>query len=136
MLRSRILCAAVAVMTTAFPAFSLTLECNMKKTNAGGGYVTDLYVFQYDEGSDSALVADGLIYYFNDNKPLTARVSDDTASKIVFSWSVMITNSTGQTANMQYRASYLKGDKSVIVRGAPGGDFSNNFEARGKCKSV
>ena len=136
MIRFRCLSAATAFFLTAIPAFSLTLECKIPKSNAGGGYVTDIYVFQYDEGSNQALVSDALIYYYNDEQPLAAKVSEDTARKLVLTWNVQMTNSTGQMTKMQFRASYFKAEKSVVVRGVPGGGYANDFEGRGTCKTV
>lgn len=133
-LRSLVLSSVLAT----FPSLSqaLTLECNITRSNAGGGYITDVYILQYDEASGQAIVSDGLILYFNNDQPMKANVSEDTAKKLVLTWRVQMTNSTGQTANMQFRASYFKGDKTLLVRAAPGGDYSNNFEGRGKCKPV
>ena len=131
----RFLSAATALFLTAIPAFSLTLECKIPKSNAGGGYVTDIYVFQHDKGSDQALVSDALIYYYNDEQPLAAKVSEDTARKLVLTWNVQMTNSTGQMTKMQFRASYFKADNKVIVRGVPGGGYANDFEGRGTCKA-
>ena len=120
-----------------FPAASqaLTLECRITPSNAGGGYVTDLYVLQYNEASGQAIVSDGLIMYFNNEQPMTAKVSDDSANKLVLTWNVQMTNSVGQITKMQFRASYFKGNKSITVRAVPS-DFANNFEGRGKCKAV
>lgn len=115
---------------------ALTLECTILSSNAGGGYITDLYILQYDEASGQAIVSDGLILFFNDEQPMMAKMSEDTARKLVLTWKVQMTNSTGQAANMQFRASYFKGDKTVVVRATPGGDYNNNFEGRGKCRSV
>ena len=122
----------------AFPTISqaLILECTVPASNAGGGYITDLYILQYDDASGQAIVSDGLILYFNNDQPMQARVSEDTAKKLVLTWKVQMTNSTGQTANMQFRAAYLKADKTLLVRAAPGGDYSNSFEGRGRCKPV
>lgn len=136
MFMSRFLSAIAALFLTTVPGFSLTLECKVPKSNAGGGYVSDLYVFQYDEAMGTAFVADGLIYYYNDDQPVTAKVTDDTAKKLVLSWNVQITNSTGQMTKMLFRASYFKADKSVTIRAVPGGGYANDFEGRGKCKPV
>ena len=122
----------------AFPTISqaLILECTVPASNAGGGYITDLYILQYDDASGQAIVSDGLILYFNNDQPMQAKVSEDTAKKLVLTWKVPMTNSTGQTANMQFRAAYFKADKTLLVRAAPGGDYSNSFEGRGRCKPV
>lgn len=125
-----------AALVAAIPASALTLECSVPQSNAGGGYITDLYILQYDEAEGEAIVADALIYYYNDDQPMLAKVSEDTAKKLVLSWNVQMTNSTGQMTKMQFRASYFKADKSVLIRAVPGGDYTNNFEGRGKCKAV
>jgi hypothetical protein len=136
MIFSRLLPAVAAFFISTVPATALTLECNITKSSAGGGYITDIYYFDYDEAKGKALVADGLIFHFNNDQPMAAKVSEDSNKKLVFTWAVRITTDTGQTANMQFRASYFKGDKTVLVRAVPGGDYSNNFESRGKCKAV
>lgn len=128
----------LSAILIASPSLSeaLTLECRIIPSNAGGGYVTDIYILQYDEASGQAIVSDALIMHYNDEQPMKAKVSEDTARKLVWTWRVQMTNSTGQTANMQFRAAYFKGDKTVLVRAAPGGDYKNTFEGRGTCKSV
>jgi hypothetical protein len=136
MFLTRFLPAAAALFLTAAPGLSLTLECKIPSSNAGGGFITDLYVFQYDEDSGKAIAADGLIYYYNDDQPMVVKVSDDTAKKLVLTWNVQITAGNGQLTKMQFRATYFKADKSVTVRAVPGGGYSNDFEGRGKCKSV
>lgn len=128
----------LSAVVVAIPSLShaLTLECNVSRSNAGGGYITELYVLQYDEAAGQAIVSDGLIMYYNKEQPLKANVAEDTAKKLVLTWSVQMTNNTGQAANMRFRATYFKNDKSILVRAVPGGDYSNNFEGRGKCKAV
>ncbi|MDP3197990.1 hypothetical protein [Tabrizicola sp.] len=132
--RSLVLSAALM----AFPSLlqALTLECSINRSNAGGGYITDVYILQHDAASGQAIVSDGLILYFNDEQPMTAQVAEDTAKKLVLTWKVRMTNRTGQTANMQFRASFFKGDQTLVVRAAPGGDYSNTFEGRGRCRPV
>lgn len=136
MFRSRLLPAVSALCLSAFPAFALTLECKVPQSNAGGGYVTELYILQYDEAAAQAIVSDGLIMYYNDEQPMKAKVSEDTAKKLVLTWNVQMTNSTGQMTKMQFRASYFKADKTVTIRAVPGGGYANDFEGRGKCKVI
>ncbi|WP_103255660.1 hypothetical protein [Tabrizicola aquatica] len=136
MFRSRLLTAASALFLSALPALSLTLECKVPQSNAGGGYITELYILQYDEAAGQAIVSDGLIMYYNDEQPMKAKVSEDTAKKLVLTWNVQMTNSTGQMTKMQFRASYFKADKTVTIRAVPGGGYANDFEGRGKCKSI
>ena len=115
-------------------ADALTLECALPQTNSGGGYLTETYVLQYDEAAGKALASDGLILYFNDG-PIEAKVSEETGKKLVLSWMVLITNSTGQQTKMRFRAVYFKETRQITIRATPGG-YDNSFEARGSCKSV
>jgi len=132
LLHRLILAAAFAVLPSLVSA--LTLECSMKPSNAGGGYITETYVLLHDESSGKALASDGLIQHFNGG-PIDAKVTDDTAKKLVMTWTVTITNSTGQPAVMRFRASYFKATRQITIRAMPGG-YDNSFEGRGVCKSV
>jgi hypothetical protein len=128
----------IVTFLVAFPAISqaLTLECKIPASNAGGGYITDLYILQHDEVSGDAIVSDALIMYYNKEQPMRARVSEDTTNKLVLTWNVKMTNNTGQLTKMQFRASYFRNNKSITVRAVPGGGYTNDFEGRGTCKAV
>lgn len=130
----RSLAAAAGLLLSGFPALALTLECNVAKSANGGGYITEIYVFNHEEGQATATVADGLILYFNDDQPMTAKVSEDTARKLALSWNVLTKSQNGQTTKMQFRASYFKADRTITIRAVPGG-YSNQFEGRGICKT-
>ena len=132
MRRPLILAAALAVLPSL--ASALTLECTMKRTAAGGGYITETYVLLQDEAKGKALAADGLIQHFNGG-PIDAKIAEDTAKKLVMTWTLTITNSTGQPAVMRFRASYFKATQQITIRAMPGG-FDNSFEGRGTCKEV
>lgn len=136
MFLTRALPAVAALFLSTVPVLSLTLECKIPKSNAGGGYITGLYVFQVDESSGKAVAADGLIYYYNDEQPMAVKVADASDKKLVLSWNVQITAGNGQLTKMQFRATYFKGDKSIVIRAVPGGGYSNDFEGRGKCKTI
>ncbi|MDX5350430.1 MAG: hypothetical protein LPJ95_06980 [Paracoccaceae bacterium] len=131
---SRFLPAVSALLLSSFPASALTLECRIPPTNAGGGYVTGVYVFQHEAGSTQAIVSDEVIMYFNAEQPMKAKVTSDTAKKLVFSWNVLMTNA-GQTTRMQYRAAYFKETGAVTIRAKPGG-YTNDFEGRGACRAL
>lgn len=115
-------------------AAALTLECKVKAGLAGGGYITDIYVFRFDEAKGTALAADGWILHYHD-APIAAKVSDNTKKKLVLTWNLTITNGSGQQTKMQYRAAYFKGTGDLNVSATPGGGYSGNFEGRGTCKA-
>lgn len=126
--------ALALALALAGPAQALTLECSIPQSSAGGGYITKTYVFQYEEGDVQAIVSDGLIQYTFD-APIEARVTDATARKLVFSWDVQMTNSTGQQTKMMFRATYFRESARMTVRATPGG-YANSFEGRGSCRQV
>jgi hypothetical protein len=125
---------SATLLSFALPAAALTLECRVDAGAAGGGYITDSYVFQYDVATGKALASDGWILHYYD-APIPAKVADDTAKKLVLTWTVQMTNSTGQQTKMLYRASYFKQSRQITVRAVPGG-YRNSFEGRGKCKTL
>lgn len=134
MFRSRLLFAFPALLLSVLPASSLTLECKIPPSNAGGGWITELYILQLDESSGQAIVSDGWIMEYNDEQPMLARVSENTAKKLVLRWDIKMALQ-GKTTTMQYRASYFKADGTITIRAVPGG-YSNDFEGRGRCKEL
>lgn len=130
----RFLAAVFALSVSSVPAAASTLECKLPVTGAGGGYITGLYYVQHEEGSTEAIVSDEVIMYYNDEQPITARVSDDTDAKLVLTWNIQMTNS-GQMTKMQYRAAWFRKSGLLAIRAKPGG-YSNSFEGRGTCRAL
>ena len=97
------------------------------------GIVTELYVFEFDSDAQKARVIDGWIDEIY-GEPIASKMSESTAKKLVFSWTVQMTNGSGQQTKMQYRAAIIKATKAITVRATPGGGYDNSFEARGTCK--
>jgi hypothetical protein len=133
MYRKSIVCAALFLATSSISQ-ALTLDCEIKPNSDSFGYVTERYVLQYDETTGQAYASDALILYFNE-QPVAAKVSEDTKKKLVLTWDLQFTNSTGQMTRMLFRAAYFRANGSVIVRATPSG-YTNQFEARGRCTKV
>jgi hypothetical protein len=126
--------AAMLCASSVTPALALTLRCAISP-GAGGTPITDDYAFDYDESSGKAQAADGVIMHYFD-APITAKVTDDSAKKLVFAWDIKMTNNSGQQTKMMYRATYFKETGKMTVRATPGGGYSNSFEGRGSCQKV
>jgi hypothetical protein len=128
---------AFAAFTCALsgPALAATLECSIPQSAAGGGYITETYVFHHDPGDRTAVVSDSVILYFFD-APIEARITDDSDRKLVISWDVPMSDRTGQQTRMVYRATYFRQNGQMTVRATPGGGYSNSFEGRGTCRAV
>lgn len=131
---SRILSVVAFLLASSTASFALTLDCALKQLASNGDFVSTQYVLQFDESSGQALASDPLILAVN-GTPVVAEVSENSKSKLVLTWALLLTNSTGQTTKMQYRAAYFKADDQIILRAVPGG-YSNQFEARGRCRQI
>lgn len=129
------LCAALWLTIVTNPARALTLECSIPRSPAGGGYITETYVFHHDQGDPTAVASDGVILYYFE-APIEARVTGNSAKKLVMSWNVPMTNNTGQKTKMMYRATYFRQTGQMTVRATPGGGYANSFEGRGSCRPV
>jgi hypothetical protein len=119
----------------AVPALVVTLECSIPLSTAGGGYITETYVFHHQTGDSTAVASDGVILYFFD-APIEAKVTTETDRKLVFSWDVPMTNRTGQQTRMMYRATFFRQTGQMTVRATPGSGYSNSFEGRGACRPL
>lgn len=132
---TRILATAfTALALFSSPSHALTLDCKLNPAARAGGWVTEQYVLQVDEGQGTARIADAVILSYFD-APIEAKLVENTDKKLVLSWRVQTKSVTGQLVNMSYRAAYSKSTKAITVRAVPGG-YSNDFEARGTCKTV
>lgn len=131
---SKILSVFAFLLASSTASSALTLDCALKPVASNGDFVSKQYVLQFDEASGQALASDPLILAVN-GTPVAAKVSENSNSKLVFTWTLILTNSIGQTTKMQYRAAYFKTDDQIILRAMPGG-YSNQFEARGRCRQV
>jgi hypothetical protein len=125
----------VMIFCAAGPALALTLECSIPQSTAGGGYITETYVFHHDKDDSTAVTSDAVILYYFD-APIEAKVSGDSTKKLVISWNVPMTNSTGQQTKMMYRATYFRQTGQMTVRATPGGGYASSFEGRGTCRQI
>lgn len=131
---ARLLFAAVAISAFSNVAVAEVLECNLKTNASSGGWVTEIYYFEYEPNGTKARVYDGVIEHF-EGAPVGADITENTAKKMVFNWS-LATNNQGQTIRMRFRAAYFKTNKSVNIRAFPDSAYVGEFTGEGKCKIV
>lgn len=81
-------------------AQAVTLDCTLKPGENAGGWVTDRYIFDYNEAEGTVVAVDGVIQYYMGG-PIPAKLSDDTTKKSVFTWTVLTTSQSGQGTKMQ-----------------------------------
>ena len=133
-MQSRIFSVVAFLLASSTASFALTLDCVLKPLASNGDFVSKQYVLQFDESSGQALASDPLILAVI-GTPVAAEVSENSESKLVLTWTLLLTNGIGQTTKMRYRAAYFKADDQIILRAMPGG-YSNQFEARGRCRQI
>jgi len=107
-------------------------DCTIPPSNAGGGYIQPQMVVSHDVASGSVLVYDALIET-ETGAPLAASITEETPKRLTITWKLVVKDNGGNVAKMDYRAVYLKGDKSFLVSARPSG-FDNQFQGRGSCK--
>lgn len=131
---SRFLSVAAFFLASSTASLALTLDCALKPLAGNGDFVSKQYVLHFDEASGRALASDPLILAVN-GTPVAANVSENSNTKLVLTWTLLLTNGVGQTTKMRYRAAYFKADDLIILSAKPGG-YSNQFEARGRCRQI
>jgi hypothetical protein len=125
--------AALLGLAFATPAAAVqVLDCAIPIRGGNHGWLTDRYIFTYDDKAGTATVVDGIIQDIF-GKPIEAKPKVVSANQTAFSWTVMDKNSRNNAVKMLYRATLLKADNSMIVAGKPAG-FFESFESRGSCK--
>jgi hypothetical protein len=125
---------ALAVAAAA-PVSAKMLECNVTGNGGAGGWITDVIYIQYEDGKSEIAVADPLIQYFG-HEYVVGRIDVDNAKRTTFVWAVKNTqDSGGQSANMEYRLTYLKKSSKLNMTAQALG-YIGPYTARGKCKHV
>jgi hypothetical protein len=125
---------AIAAIFFVTSANAEVLECRLQPNANAGGWVTDLYYFEYQAGSDTGTVVDGVIQY-EEGGPISAKITENTEKKIVFTWKLSVFNQ-GQNVTMRYRAAHFKGNRSITVKAFPDASYVGEFLASGTCKKV
>lgn len=133
MLRRLFPVASVALLAAAPVLAEPTLyACRITKH---GNFFADEMVFSLDEASGEVMVVDPIIMYYNSERAIPAELSENTASKVTFKWDMPMTNSSGQTTRMKFRAVVQKPSMRLLISARPAG-FSNVFSGRGACAST
>ncbi len=117
----------------AAPASAATLyDCAMTEAGNAGWISPELQVL-HDEQGQSAIVMDRLINYYNNEKPMDARISASNANRVTFVWELDTRDSKGQNARIQYRATWIKARKRMNIIAVPHG-YDNGFQGHGRCE--
>ena len=110
----------LAGLTLSAPLHAQVYDCAFVTKASNNGWLADRYILDYNGATNTVMVLDGLIQtYFG--QAIEGKIVTDTAKKLVVTWEIQTTDSGGQLAQMQFRASYFKADQTMIVRGVPPG---------------
>lgn len=107
-------------------------ECTMPQTRNGGGWIAPQIIFAVE--GDEGVVYDGVIQY-KLGKPIAAKVVEDSEAKLAIRWEMGLTDGSGHSFIMRYKATILHKSKVAIVSARPAG-YDNKLEERGTCKEV
>lgn len=126
--------AFAAGMCVASSLNAAVLDCTYKTNDKS--YITDRYLFAYEQGHPDASVIDGYIKY-KLGKPMGAKL-ETKGDTLVFTWKIQVKDMYNTTATMYYRntlnAKTMTAKMSAVAGGVPGDAIT--FSASGKCDVV
>ncbi|MDZ4392084.1 MAG: hypothetical protein U1B82_03840 [Cypionkella sp.] len=121
-----------AVMCAASSLHAEVVDCTYKTNEKS--FITDRYIFAYEQGNPEAAVIDGYIKY-KLGKPQDAKL-EARGDKLLFTWKIPVKDMYGATANMYYRNTLdpktMTAKMTAMAAGVPGEAI--NFTASGKCE--
>lgn len=110
-----------------------TYKCSFEEKRKNGGWIPEIVVLDIDAKNKLATVYDPLIAHFI-GKPIRAKIATDNAARTTFTWRVKATtDSLNQFANMDYRLTVQKADRSSTISGQAIG-YDGPYTARGNCE--
>ena len=127
-----ILSLALMIFGYQVQAAQTTYHC--KVNNKGKNIPPEEVVFGYDDELKAVYIYNAYIAHFA-GQPVAGEVTEDSAKKQVFNWSLHITNNSGQQTRMAFRAAIFKKDGKALISAKPHG-YSNAFSARGTCRET
>jgi len=110
-----------------------TYICKIKPRTKGN-WIPETLAIDFDPQTGDVIVNDEYIMHYH-GKPVAGKVVANNSKRITFTWILpSVKNSQGQTAlRFNFRASYLKNSRKMIVTSNPSG-YSNNFRGDGTCE--
>lgn len=121
----------VAVPANAAPAKIL---CQIKGAKQGD-WISPSYVFQWQQGTNKAVVWDPAIAHFH-GKPIAGKVLRDTEKKTVIDWVLKgAKDKSGNRAQFNFSMTHTKRNNRFKVIARPIG-YKNEFGRNGTCAAV
>jgi hypothetical protein len=108
-------------------------DCTFSVKSANGNWIGDRVYVRRESGKDEVEVIDGVIAYFNENRPLAGKIDTDNAKRTTFTWTIRTKSSTNQYANMVYRMTMMKASRTASIT-AQALNYAGPYSSEGKCK--
>ena len=125
------LAAAVSAAAVTAHAAGVLYDCDITERDPAVDWIAEKYVFVVAEDG-SVSVVDDVLLTFNEG-PLIARARM-RGDSMRLNWTIRSRDSTGNQANMSYRAQLDTQEKVVIVRGKAVG-YPQGWVGAGRCKT-
>ncbi len=126
------LIAASFVALAGTPALAFNFVCQVK--DMAGGVISSVVAMSYDEGSDKALVFDGVIKAATD-KPMAAKIKDRGNGKYRLTYRVNDIPTTTRKVDINYRIEIDTRTKAMTMRGLIPG-VENSIIGKGQCETA
>lgn len=127
-----VLSAALLSVTANQASAADIYECKFKQNAANGNWIPEIVFVVFDQKTGEVLVSDPIIHHFV-KKPIEGKLAANNSARITVSWALKgTTNSSNQWANMSYRMTYLKKQKTASISGQAHG-YVGPYTAQGSC---
>ncbi len=104
-------------------------DCKFKVSR--GQWLVDQVIVGVGHKSGNAYVYDGMVHVAY-GKPMQVKITQNDDSRLVFRWTVPVTDSWNMTRKVNFRLTYIKKNKRATVASDVAG-YENHDTARGSC---
>ncbi|MGR3495102.1 hypothetical protein [Citreimonas sp.] len=123
----------VVAQTAPAAAQAARTLCKIDLNSRQKGWIAPEILFLRDGAR--VMVVDGIVLMNNDEQPVEAKIADERADRVTYTWEVRSKDIGGRIVRMKYRATRFKQDGAVSVSALPLG-YANSFTARGRCDAI
>ena len=130
----RLFFATLAFSVACSQAFAAPVihDCRIHKNS---GFFTDEMLFSLDDMTGEVMVVDPMIMYYNNERAIAAQLTQNSPKKTTFRWTMSMTNSSGQTSMMKFRAVLQRPSMRFLISARPAG-YRSAFTGRGSCAII
>jgi small ligand-binding sensory domain FIST len=118
-----------------FPGFAgaQVFGCDFPQTAANGGWIAPKVLVFIDEANGTVEAFDGVIKGNVGDDPISGRIDTANARRVTVTWSFQTKDVANQTADMRYRLTIQRADRSASITGQAIG-YIGPYTAEGACQ--